>query len=386
MPGRRWRSTAAGWLRWAADSLAPPAARPAAGVIPGGGMQPLPGGTPVSIRSIDLAGAPEHWIQLFVGAGLTSGGDSGGGGTGSSGGEGADGDGLRAVSDARRGRRGRTGARLPARLFIGRRVVESEGPGQQGVTGGARNVTAAGQQETGTRIPGHGSGGAGTGARQGSDQGPAQTFAPAPISRLLSASANSAPAAARNFPQRAGWTSGPPTPPAATPSAPAAVPPAALSGPPRPRPVSMPGFRSMPPAGSSLAPLPRILPHRRPASAQPLPSEPRGAPTRPPLAFDPLPSPGRMRTSWPKATGPSATGAPGFPAGTAPIASRSQAPMGDTVPAEEEQAAGTQRAALTGQWPELPVRPAAPAVVAAPELLEQSLARNYRLRDEQRAV
>ncbi len=103
MPGHRWRSAAAGWLRQAADSLSPRESRSqdpvqdgrydggGPGGSAGGGPQRrdsggagfggdsggagfggagYPGASAGAGRRFDVAGAPEHWVKLLRQAGL----------------------------------------------------------------------------------------------------------------------------------------------------------------------------------------------------------------------------------------------------------------------------------------------------------------------------
>ena len=74
MPGPRWRSAAAGWLRSAADSLspAPEASAPDPGPYDSGYYAPP--AAAAGSRGFDLGEAPEHWVKLLRDAGLVAGG------------------------------------------------------------------------------------------------------------------------------------------------------------------------------------------------------------------------------------------------------------------------------------------------------------------------
>lgn len=424
MPGPRWRSAAAGWLRQAADSLSPSPEVSATDHPPYDGGHLAPDAAAAGSRRFDLGEAPEHWVKLLRDAGLVAGGhgvgkagpttpadddsagpasvplassaQAGSGEAGSLRADAADAGNAAAYGQAARAEgagagghhpRANGGRRIP-RLLIGRRTATSQPVlREHAANGQAASPHAADPQA----------------ARAGS----ASDTGTAHISRL---GAEAVPKEGQGM-TRPGSLPGP-TPPGS----------------------GEPALTSGSHRHSARRAAPTLASNTNQPARQPLPNASPPEPSAPELpgAAGLTVPPGLSRQEglsgefgtsgpqrlsersvrsglWRLAWSPERFSSAAAPSGEGTVQTGPAAvvvPEGQTAPKQPAQnrahperpldGAGVQYpalgpaarnlpSALAGEWPELPVIHAAPATEAAPKI-EQALTRNLRLRDEQQAV
>lgn len=419
MPGHRWRSTAAGWLRSAADILSPAAAQDHARQ---GGGYPAQGPARAAGRTFDVDGAPEHWVKLLRDAGLAVGSPET---TEAAGAPALGSQEAGSPAPARPAAREAAASPVPARrpgespAARSRRAVAADagpatGSGQTTAadagTGSRRPRAAAG-----LRLPqlliGRRAGGSQPASRKtGTQATPEQQVAdphgthrldPGPGSSLAPP-VSGTPGHASPSPGRSARPADPA--PASGPYQPASrLRPGTWPAQPIPTQQPIPTHADLRaqadlPAQPDEPAQPHVPPPAGPAGPAGLrgltglpglpvvsgpPAQSRPAATRPP-AGGAVRHPGRaaVETLPPHLPPPTVPNGPGPAMSSHPL-ERAGGQFPETVP---EQPAGRLSPALAGEWPELPLSPAVPAINAAPERVEQALARNFRLRDEQGAV
>lgn len=383
MPGHRWRSTAADWLRSAADILSPAAEASAPDHGHHGGEYSARGPGRAAGRTFNLGGAPEHWVKLLRDAGLATG--------------------EPAVATPPVGSPGvgTPGPARPAAPEEAASPVPAPRPGDSSAARSPRAVAADAGPATGTRqaAPDDGSGAGGRRPRAAADLR---------IPRLLIGrrAAGSQPASRKTgtqaTPNQQGTDPQDPAPGSGV------APPASGTPGHASHTRSRSARRADPaPASGSYQPVTRLLPGT-PAQLIPAqPEEPAQPQVPPPTGHAGLPvMPGPRARAHPAVTRPPAEGTVRYPGRAAvgtlpprqppPTVPFDPGPATSTHPLERagmqyavpgpEQPATDLGPALAGEWPELPPSAAAPATAAVPERVEQTLTRNFRLRDEQGAV
>lgn len=443
MPGHRWRSAAAGWLRQAADSLSPresglqdsdqdgkdDGGRP--GGSAGGGPQgaggdgaglagaDFAGAGPAGVgfanagsgtgRRFDVAGAPEHWVNLLRQAGLVpgvpwqlgtqspqadvgeapgpglpagqadaagdtrraaAGGLDSGFGPGSGPGQADAGqpDGIpRNPGQGRPGPRLESAARRIPRLVVGRRAAEQQTLREPEIQRDGLHSTSRQAPPSAPQRSRATTGGQQPAGQASTGSGPS-TASAEPHNTAAPAAAGS-PAGTGDQP----GSKSPRDPFRFLPTPAARDPRQALTEYPSrelpwsgrtPSGLQNPGVRqaSAPTTGPTT-----LAPAANPAARPPSPNLPIGR--RQPGLPDPtrplLPQPPAERTD-------------GYEGRSAVV--------GAELPLPVEKVDPPPRPALAGQWPELPQSQARQAPAMPPERMEHLLTRTLRLRDEQRAV
>lgn len=401
MPGHRWRSAAAGWLRSAADSLSPVHEVSAPDPGPYDGRHPSAGAAPAAVparsRSFDVAGAPEHWLKLLRDAGLAPGEP---GATESRPARPAVGEAVSPVQAHRLSDSSPAKTRETWRRFLGRHSGKSAPSSPPAAEGGVSSWRAT----QGAFRPGDGGVAATAGPATGSGQAVPEdgggrrirAAADRRIPQLLIGRRAAVPqtdvqrtTGQRTIDQKTTdrKTIDQQTPDLQTTRAGSTGTPARTfrSRTQSPRPAAPP------PPSNTYRPesehLPGTLPMRpMPAASPGLPGLP-GLPGRSHPAATRPPADRTVRYAGDAAAVgllPSAHPAPNDPS-PPPTQTPERIAMQYPVPGPE-QPAGNPSPALAGEWPDLPHPPAAPATDSAPERAEHALTRNFRLRDEQRAL
>lgn len=409
MPGHRWRSTAAGWLRSAADILSPAGAAAAQDHARHGGGYPAQGPARAAGRTFDLDGAPEHWVKLLRDAGLSVGSPET---TEAAGSQAQGSQEVRPQAPAREAAASPVPPRRPgdSPAARSRRAVAADagpatGSGQTAAAdagAGSRRPRAAGDLRLPQLLIGRRAGGRQPASQKtGTQATPQQQVAdPQGIHRLDPGPGSGLAPPASGTPGRASRSRGRSARPADPTPASGPYQPVSLfrpeTSPAQPIPAqqdipTQADLRAQPdepaqphvPPPAGLAGLHGLtgLPGLPVVSGPPAQSRP--ATTRPPTGGA-VRHPGRaaVGTFPPHVPQPTVPNGPGPAMSSHPL---ERAGGQYPVPGPGQPARGLSPA-LAGEWPELPLSLAVPAINAAPERVEQALARNFRLRDEQGAV